>query len=153
MPELDEAAERNRRTSYLLGTFTVPYMRLLYSTFEGDLLLPFVLGEIGMHNVGLRYESGGDAPLEAFDPRRRVRPCNALSISTVTGIPRETVRRKVEILVKMGLIERDEAGHLRVTPAAFEHTLPSSLKGIDMLLAAAERIRAAQAKEQPSTTP
>ena len=33
-------------------------------------------------------------------------PCNALSISDVTGIPRETVRRKLAKLVDLGWIEK-----------------------------------------------
>ena len=37
---------------------------------------------------------------------RRLRPCNALSIAEVTGIPRETVRRKLGKLLDLGWIER-----------------------------------------------
>lgn len=122
----------------------VPYLRLLYSTYEGDLLLPFVLGEIGLHNVGQRYEGSASAQ-PGDEQRRRLRPCNALSISTVTGIPRETVRRKVEILVKMGLIERDEAGHLRVTPLALEHSERHNTKGLELMMDAARRVQALQA--------
>ena len=33
-------------------------------------------------------------------------PCNALSISDVTGIPRETVRRKLAKLLALGWIEK-----------------------------------------------
>mgnify|MGYP001015568525 CR=1 FL=1 len=43
--------------------------------------------------------------------------CNALSISRSTGIPRETVRRRVEALVKRGWVRRDVRGHLRARGA------------------------------------
>lgn len=145
MTMADEDVERSKHSSYLLGTFTIPYFRMLYSAYEGDLLLPFVLGEIGMHNVGLRYEGAPGSE----ENRKRLRPCNALSISTVTGIPRETVRRKVEILVKMGLIERDEAGHLRATQLALEHSDRTNAKGLELMLEASRRVQSLHGQSTP----
>jgi DNA-binding IclR family transcriptional regulator len=40
--------------------------------------------------------------------------CNVFSISEATGIPRETVRRKVGQLLKKGLLYRDEHKRLMV---------------------------------------
>ena len=42
----------------------------------------------------------------SFNGQRQYLPCNALSISDVTGIPRETVRRKLAKLVDLGWIEK-----------------------------------------------
>jgi hypothetical protein len=43
-----------------------------------------------------------------------VRPCNALSVSSATGIPRETVRRKVKWLERKGWITVGERGQLAI---------------------------------------
>lgn len=42
-------------------------------------------------------------------------PLNARSISDYSGIPRETVRRKVQELMDLGWVERDDSGYLRAT--------------------------------------
>jgi DNA-binding IclR family transcriptional regulator len=42
-------------------------------------------------------------------------PCNAFSISQSTGIPRETVRRKIASLVAKNWLKRDTNGHLFIT--------------------------------------
>lgn len=43
---------------------------------------------------------------------------NVLSISHFSGIPRETVRRKVIQLMEKGWVERDEEGFVRATRKA-----------------------------------
>jgi len=40
---------------------------------------------------------------------------NTYSLSHFTGIPRETVRRKVSVLIERGWLTRDEAGSLLPT--------------------------------------
>lgn len=45
-------------------------------------------------------------------------PINVQSIADSWGIPKETVRRKVNELVKRGWIARDRSGYLSVTPRA-----------------------------------
>lgn len=45
-------------------------------------------------------------------------PINVQSIADSCGIPKETVRRKVNELVKRGWIARDRSGYLSVTPQA-----------------------------------
>lgn len=42
-------------------------------------------------------------------------PLNALSIADITGIPRETVRRKPDRLTGKGWVERDQNRHWRVS--------------------------------------
>ncbi len=41
---------------------------------------------------------------------------STLSVSIATGIPRETVRRKIDKLVDLGWVERRENGHLFLLP-------------------------------------
>jgi hypothetical protein len=42
----------------------------------------------------------------------RQRPVNALSVSEATGIPRETVRRKLKALVKEGVLAEKDGGYI-----------------------------------------
>jgi len=55
---------------------------------------------------------------DAFGDYRKVvgaerqRSVNALSVSQATGIPRETVRRKLKVLVKMGVLAEKDGGYI-----------------------------------------
>ncbi len=105
--------------SHLIAGFTVPLMRNLYRQFDGDMVQIIVLGEISLHNVSQFFRKGGaDVPEKLLDDMERrgklMKSCNALSISEATGIPRETVRRKVAQLLKKGMLYRDEHKRLMV---------------------------------------
>lgn len=109
------------QVSHLVTCFTVPLMTRLYHQFDGDMVQIIVLGEIAMRNVSQFFRKGGsDVPeklLEDQERRRKLlQPCNVLSISEATGIPRETVRRKVAVLIDKGWLYRDERKRLMVRP-------------------------------------
>lgn len=98
--------------AHLISSFTVPLLRDLYSRFDGDMVEVIVLGEIAMRNVSQFFsKSAGALPEHWLDDEGRrkklMRPCNALSISDATGIPRETVRRKVQQLIDKGWLSRE----------------------------------------------
>ena len=110
------------QVSHLIACFTVPLMRNLYHQFDGDMVQIIVLGEISMRNVSQFFHKGGaDVPEKLLDDMERrgklMQSCNVLSISEATGIPRETVRRKVAILIGKGWLYRDEHKRLMVRPA------------------------------------
>lgn len=119
---LDKALLMDRHAyqiSHLIAGFTVPLMRNLYHQFDGDMVQMIVLGEISLHNVSQFFRKGGsDVPEKLLDDMARrgklMHSCNVLSISEATGIPRETVRRKVAQLLKKGLLYRDEHKRLMV---------------------------------------
>ncbi len=142
------------RVSYLLSRFTVPYMRSVYREFDGDVLLNIVIGEIGTRNLGQFYEASHNS--ENFESRlddvnehqRVLRPCNALSISDATGIPRETVRRKVNALIQRGWVSQNERGHLYLTPEAAQHFQGFLFPLIEELLPAVRDL--AEVLEQPT---
>jgi hypothetical protein len=131
----DVEAVHARRFAYmsmLKTRFTLPHMVGLYRHFGGDMALPIVLGEIAIRNLQAVFQMRADEPYDVLDleTERRIverkyttehlRPANALSIAQATGIPRETVRRKVEKLIEKGWVQRDERGHLFVTRKAGE---------------------------------
>ena len=89
----------------------VPALRELYRTFDGDITLALVLGEIGQYGAASRY-------LDGRSPNHQPRCCNALSIAHASGIPRETVRRKLKKLLDLGWITECQQGGYTLTPEA-----------------------------------
>lgn len=88
---------------------------------DGDLDLFLVLTIIGERSFTARNAPSGMS-LEEFAERpvSTIRPeaINLQSIADYSGIPRETVRRKLAALVKRGWIRRDESGFYATTDQA-----------------------------------
>lgn len=96
----------------ILSVIMLRYMtyrlRAMYQAYDGDLTLSLVLGEIAVRNTENFFPERfyGNHTLSQMPQDRKRLPCNALSISDVTGIPRETVRRKLAKLLELGWIEK-----------------------------------------------
>jgi hypothetical protein len=78
--------------------------------FDGDLdqyllYLIFLLGELSQQVAAKEAEARGDPPRE-----RERKGMNALSLSDITLIPRETARRKLQQLVADGYLRREGEG-------------------------------------------
>jgi hypothetical protein len=138
-----------RRGEILLhmSHFCVRYLSLLYHKFDGDLALVIVLGEISHHNTAKFFSPhkltnervlGLQEPTAKWD---QMDGCNAFSLSSATGIPRETVRRKVLELKKRGWIEEVPKEGLRITRKCADHFGPNfSITILSELLEASRAI-------------
>jgi predicted transcriptional regulator len=132
----------------IMGHFFLRYLNLLYREFEGDLVLPMVLGEIAHHNIFRFYSRKGDS-VEVHEHlithpewKRDLEPTNAFSISNATGIPRETVRRKIEKLEKQGWIVKNDRGEVFISETVGEHFMKDfNKKLLSELLETSECIR------------
>ncbi len=141
-----EAQRIFRTVALLLARYEVRNLKRIFDEFERDILLPILLGEIALHNLG-ELENGKEPkarPSDAGDPcdTRSLRPCNAYSIAAATGLPRETVRRKIARLTELGWINRRHNGHLYVSSdalAKFGELLYS--RELPELLSIADRAR------------
>lgn len=97
---------------YAFVQFFAEHLSDVSRVFEADLQSVVVLAIVGQMEIEARIRSNfaglGDMPPDALvgKPPR----INASSIAEVSGIPRETVRRKLEALVRRGWIERDPNG-------------------------------------------
>jgi hypothetical protein len=94
--------------------------------FGGDLDLMLVLAIVGSRTLPSRRVDGLSYA-EFMDGRRRdwrPDPINVQSISDCSGIPRETVRRKVGALQASGWIVRHEEGYLMASEAAARDLAP-----------------------------
>ena len=134
--------------SYETGLFMIDYLRRLNREFENDLLSAIVLGEIAQHSVRdlmQRDLPRSGLPSAEFATRERVaaglKRCNALSVAESSGIPRETVRRKIDKLVARGLVSRDARGGLTLVPGISDHFRAFDRRTVLDLVALAERIR------------
>lgn len=129
LADFDRAYERRPLAATLLLTdFFLPYLREMYRIFDGDIALAIVLGEIGHASTQRftdprRHDALDLADVNSEALMTALRPCNALSASLASGVPRETARRKVLELAARGWIAEHEGGWV-TTPAAGEQFVP-----------------------------
>jgi len=101
---------------YVFTQFFVEHLTDVSRVFEADLQSVLVLAIVGQMELQIRiranFQGEGEMPREAWNgPEPRA---NSTSIAEVSGIPRETVRRKLEGLARKGWVERDEGGQWRI---------------------------------------
>jgi hypothetical protein len=96
--------------------------------FGGDLDRMLVLAIIGSRNLsrggidGMCY----DRFMSLDHPKDERAPINIQSIADYSGIPRETVRRKVRDLERLGWIVRRDKGYLIATAQAARDLAPAT---------------------------
>ena len=101
--------------------------------FDGDIDLFLVMCVIGDRTFSARH-----APPEmTFDIWKdtsvadvRSEEINVQSLSDFSGIPRETVRRKLNILVEKGWVLRDENGFITATEKAKQELAPLTMSSL-----------------------
>lgn len=121
-----------KSVALVLARHEIRSLRRWFEDFDRDILLPILLGEIALHNIGALQNGVArrasthapqlpvSPPLACEEKACSLKPCNAYSIAAATGLPRETVRRKIVRLVELGWIHRHDNGHLFITDAALE---------------------------------
>lgn len=130
-----------------MSHFFLQYLTDIYEAFDGDLAMAIVLGEISHHNNSRMFspeKSSNDSIRELQGKPEywsHLEGCNAYSMSCVTGIPRETVRRKIAKMKKLGWIVDDKVHGLRITQVCADHFgADFSLRFLDGLLKASRAI-------------
>ena len=112
------------RYSRVLGIYSMEYLlrtlRNLGPIFDFDyermiIALSVTMGNV-QHLVNSPELSGAYADLSTVIPAELQRPVTRLAITRATGLPRETVRRKVAGLIEAGVLVKDERGGVRLTP-------------------------------------
>jgi biotin operon repressor len=146
--DLESYDQHEKLIAVIMARFFLRYLNLLYREFKGDLVLPIVLGEIAHHNIfrlySLKHDSMEVNEQAPNDPERmkHLEPTNAFSISQATGIPRETVRRKIEKLQQKGWAVKNDRGQVRISEKVSDHfTKDLNKKILAELLKTSESIR------------
>ncbi len=85
----------------------------------GDPVLGMVISEIWLYNITRTLSRDGEIPsskaLSDEARRSRFAACNTYSVAQSLGVPAQTVRRKVQILMDKGWVEKTPKGQLLVT--------------------------------------
>jgi hypothetical protein len=108
-----EAYKRNYvRAQYISVHMLAEHLADCCRFFGGDLQSLLIIGIVGQKYLYELLKSGVEGDFADGDPLPVLdnMAINATSLSAVTGIPRETVRRKLEELAAKGWIERDVGG-------------------------------------------
>lgn len=114
------------RYSRELGFYSVEYLlrtlRNLGPVFNFDYERAIIVLSVTMGNIQHLLNSpellDGYADLATIIPAELQRPLTRLAITRATGLPRETVRRKVASLIDEGMLIGDERGGVRLAPGA-----------------------------------
>lgn len=131
---------------HLLGNYLLRTDRERRDLYFGDLDLASIAGTVG---IGALEADFRDADFrEQFNDYMRIigserqRPLNAQSVAQATGLPRETVRRKLKTLVQKGVLQEKDGGYI-YTPghaqqpdqqAAFERGIRDTLQFVNLCL-------------------
>jgi hypothetical protein len=106
--------ETSRLLAMALGRYFQRVCRLYRTVAAGDIDLAIIASaaslagvESAMRDPAFRQQF---ANLQSVIGEDRQRGCNALSIAEATGLPRETVRRKMKRLVDLGFLVRRDGG-------------------------------------------
>ena len=139
-----------------MSHFFLQYLSALYQQFDGDLAMVIVLGEISHHNTSHAFSPAELTNLKVLEvaadnyDRNRMPGCNAYSLSCATGIPRQTVRRKIAALKKRDWIEEVPGYGLRISRSCARHFSPDfSIHVLDGLLRTARTIEELLAHAAP----
>lgn len=103
-------------------------LRILRSIFGNDLDKVIILAVIGQRLLDRETQDAGSGEEIAQDAISIDKPglINIESVANSTGIPRESVRRKVGELARAGWIERLDDGGLTILPKAVDELLPAT---------------------------
>lgn len=141
---LERYATHQAEISLLMSHFFLRYIKDLHRLFDGDLALAIVLAEIAHHSAGpLRAARKPGESIPTDDASlARMPSCSAYSLAAATGLPRETIRRKIARLTELGWVEKVDRAEVRITPKVGEHFIPDfNINLLDQLLQTADRIR------------
>ncbi len=127
-------AAARMRCGAMTDGYLYRHLKRLREAFDGDLMLPLILGEIGHHNISRLSHVPAKrlriSELERIlEPDRRTeepryRPVNAHSLSLSMDIPNATMRRKLALLFEQGLIVVEPNGALSISGAVVPSTAP-----------------------------
>ena len=120
--------------THLVGL--IGFLAQLREAFEGDLDSALIMAIIGSALLPRSRvpESLSFAEFRALKKRDTFgMPLNALSITQSSGIPRETVRRKLAAMERRGWLSRNAQGRWTVTPAGAQALEPMTEYSLEYL--------------------
>ena len=144
--------QRTHYLSFLINDFILWQLARARKSFDGDIDAALILGEIGHYNIRKNFQqifsldpafiSGAEkAIIESIPDTALFKSTNAMSISCATGIPRETVRRKIQWLEQRGWVSKDDTGALTVTDVPAKDFADFNYETMERFIATADKVR------------
>jgi DNA-binding MarR family transcriptional regulator len=121
----DIFAARYREYQYRFVEFFTEHLSDVSRSFGGDLQAMLVLAVVGQVRIASLAHAGADGDQEERGA------ITASRLADVTGIPRETVRRKLTLLAKKGWIERTPGRSWRLVVREEEAVARQDLSDLD----------------------
>jgi hypothetical protein len=113
---------------YVFVNFITEHLIDCSKVFAGDLQKVLILAIIGQATLNMAQRNG-DAQGQV--PQESAGPITASSLADITGIPRETVRRKLHEIAADGWIERTDDGSWRLRMEGGEARAGRDLAALD----------------------
>ena len=124
------SSARERDALFCVSLFVHRHLRAIYGSLNLDLVSLLLLDEIARHNLQPFAAEGRPALPRDAAQRKQMRGCNAFSLSQATGIPRETVRRKIKQLEELGWIEKVNRKGYFVTLRSMDRLSPEETETV-----------------------
>lgn len=115
---------------YVFVEFLIEHMVDAGRAFKGDFQAMLVLAVLGQARLNA-VRAASSSAVASLDVRAEAESTNASRISDITGIPRQTVRRKLDALTKRGWIERDADGAYRLVSTGGQSAARRDLSDMD----------------------
>jgi hypothetical protein len=126
LDKITNTTEPSRAIAYHSAEYVLRYMSDIGSIFGHEydkMMIYLVIATSGIQNIVHAPEKF--APYWSTNttiPAEMQHPVTRSAIARATGLPRETVRRKVAAMLDSDLLTIDPRGGLRLTPGILAHT-------------------------------
>lgn len=132
--------------AFTVNRHLIDHMRRVTLELGVDLETTYIWGLLAHLNTAHLinvYPGLEDALSDTGSTIRQFRPMRLVDLTEISGLPRETVRRRLEKLKKLGKVERNENGCWQIKSSGVdEHTRQFTRETIRRLLNAARTIEA-----------
>lgn len=89
---------------FKISEYSLDYLLNLYKITDGDIELYIVLNVIDYYTSKQQLQKHIDSTLPGNLPQA-IKRLNTTTLSKISGIPRETVRRKINRLIELGFVQ------------------------------------------------
>lgn len=109
---------------YRMTEFIIEHLIDCLRAFDGDLHLALILAVVGQASLQ-RFVQAPENGLDIFD-----RSISASRLADITGLPRQTVRRKLIIAQERGWLEQTDKGAWRIVSDGERIPVRDALEGV-----------------------